>query len=108
MNAADVLEQAGRLGCRLCQRVRHVVGDRVDLAADLAGDVPRHKIVDLINCRERTDRLVAQRNLGVNEKLLGELDDRPVSAADVLAGTTCVRRPETTWMIRSMWYGSNG
>ena len=44
----------------------------------------------------------------VDEELLGELDDGAVGAADVLAGAALVRRPETTWMMRSIWYGSSG
>ena len=85
MDALDVLEQADRLRHRLRERVLDLLPDLVDLAADLAGDVAGDEVVDLVDPGERADRLGCQVDVRVDQELLGELDDRAVGAADVLA-----------------------
>ena len=105
VDALDVLEQADRLGHRLGERDASTSRlDPVDLAADLAGDVPRDELVDLVDARERADRLIGEVDVRVDEELLRELDDRAVRAADVLARAALRSAgPETTLMMRSTW-----
>src|SRR5262249_547879 len=59
--------------------------DPVDLAADLARYIPGDEVVDLVDPREHADLLIREVDVGMNEELLRELDDRAVRPADVLA-----------------------
>ena len=57
VDALHVLEQADHLGDRLRERVAQLLGDGGDLRADLGADVALDEVVDLIEPRERADRL---------------------------------------------------
>ena len=87
VDAAHVLQQADGLGNGLGERVRDLAADIGDLGADLAANVAGDEVVDLVGPRKGADGGVGQGHIGVNQQLLGELDDGAVGAADVLAGT---------------------
>ena len=93
VNTADVLKQADRLGDGLRQRVGDLLADIVDLAAHLAGDIPRHQVVHLVDPSQGTERLRREIDVRVNEKLLGELDDGAIGAANVLARSALRPQP---------------
>ena len=71
--------------------------DLGDLGANLRPDVALDEVVDLVEAREGADGLVGEVDSRVDQHLLGELDDRAVGAADVLAraalGAQARRRP---------------
>ena len=59
-----------------------------DLAPDFAVDVRLDEVVDLGDRGKLSDRLIGEVDRRVDQELLGELDDRPVRPADVLARPT--------------------
>ena len=83
----DELQQADRLGNRHRQRMVGLAGDIDDLAAVLRIDVVALQIKHPIEGHKRAHLLVSQPALGIGEQLLGQLDDRPVGTAELLAGT---------------------
>ena len=84
----DELQQADRLGHRHRQRVAGLGADVADLASVLRVDVVALQVVDPIERDERPQAFIGQAALGIGEELLGELDDRPVGTAELLAGAT--------------------
>ena len=93
MDAAHVLEQTDGFRHRLGQRVPHLPPDVVDLAPHLARDVPGHQVVHLVDARERADRRRGERDIRVDQELLGELDDGAVRPAHMPAGPTLGTKP---------------
>ena len=93
MNAAHVLEKADGLGHRLRECVVDLLADVVDLAANLAADVPRHQVVDLVDPSQGTEGRRCEIDIRVDEELLSELDDGAIGTADVFARTALRPQP---------------
>src|SRR5712691_9471700 len=85
MDAAYILEEADRLGHGLRERMVHLRADSGDLAPDLTGNIARHEVVDLVDTRERPERLGGEMDIGMDEELLREFDDGTIGTAYVLA-----------------------
>lgn len=58
------------------------------ILAHLGANVPLDEVVDLIEPHERPARLLSEVHGGVDEELLGQLEDRAVRATNVLARTS--------------------
>jgi len=83
MEGGHELEQADGFGDFFGKGVCHFLGDTGNLAAQLAGDVPRDEVVDLVDACKCAHWQLTESNVPMNEQLLGELDDGAVGAADV-------------------------
>ena len=88
MDALDELQKTDGLANRRARVGGHLAGDRGDLAPDLAVDVRLDQVIDLVNAGELADRLIGEVDRRVDEDLLGELDNRPVRPAHMLADPT--------------------
>ena len=93
VNALHVLQQANHLGDRLRKRVFKLLRYGGDLRPDLGADVALDEVVDLIEPRHGADWLACKIDGRVDEQLLGQLDDRTVCAAHVLARATLRPQP---------------
>ncbi len=71
----------------------HLLGDLTDLGANLRADVRLDQVVDLIESRQLANGGAPQTHLRMDQKLLCQLDDRAVRAADVLARTSLRSQP---------------
>ena len=81
-----------------------LLGDRRDLRADLRADVALDEVVDLIEPHERADRLRRRGSTaGLMRSCCASLMIVRFAPPTCLLAPPCVRRPETTWMMRSIW-----
>src|SRR6185437_15197078 len=71
------------LGDRLRERVAQLLRDGGDLGAYLRGDIAFHEVVYVVEANEGTERRTSEVNSRVDQQLLCQLDDGPVSATDV-------------------------
>ena len=85
MDALDKLKQTNGLANSRGERMWYLLGDRGDFAPHLAIDVRLDQIIDLIDAGELADWLIRKVDSRVDQDLLGELDDRPVRPAYMLA-----------------------
>ena len=92
VDALHELQQADGLGHRPGQRVRDMLRNLGDLVAQFAVDVAGDQIIDMVGLDQLADRLRRQIDSGVNDELLGQLDDGPVGPADV--ATRATLRPQ--------------
>ena len=93
MDVFDELEKADGLGDGGGPGVFHLPADVADLGPELAGDVACDQVVDLVDAHQRPGLLVAQGNAGMDEELLGELDDGAVCATHVMRGPPLRAQP---------------
>src|SRR5690606_35950646 len=108
MDTLDVLEKANRFRYGLRERMRHLRLDRRDFAANLARNVARNEVVDLVDRRQLADRFLGELHTFMNQELLRELDDGAVRATYVLRRPALRAKPRDDLndqidLIRKQW-----
>ncbi len=93
VDAFNELEEANRFGHFLGERMRHFGWYTVNFLTDGAVDVISNEVIDMLDGDQSTDFMISKPDLGVSQKLLGQLDDCTVRPTDVTAGTTLSSQP---------------
>src|SRR5581483_1543424 len=93
MHTLHVLQQADHFCDGLREWVVQLFRDRRDFRPHLGADIALDEVINLVQAGKGADRVVGEIHRGINQQLLGELDDGAVGSSDVLASTALGPHP---------------